>query len=198
MWILNQLKNVEEYSGGFIKSPSAFDREFRPEKSAYIRYDLLSSLYINSYGIFQSTYIFRRKTEPDFKKNNMTRRLKKKHYYYTLLEHTHWRKQPEIDLILLKNVEGVGNTGEVVKIPRLKAYEYFILTGAATFATPENLTKHAILKKEDAIPVDIQNVCLLRLITLIQPQGYLINKYIYFPDIKKVKYGACTCYYAQD
>ncbi|KAL0270265.1 UNVERIFIED_CONTAM: hypothetical protein PYX00_007732 [Menopon gallinae] len=106
----------------------------------------------------RTTFILRRKNEPDVTKQTAWRKLKKKHYYYLLEEHTHAKKQPNIEMVLVKNVENVGNIGDIVKIPQLKAYEYFILTGAAVFATPENVKKFGVLKKEDSIPIHIQQI----------------------------------------
>ncbi|XP_011496523.1 PREDICTED: 39S ribosomal protein L9, mitochondrial [Ceratosolen solmsi marchali] len=77
-----------------------------------------------------------------FKKDDTHFELRRKNFYYDLIEDTDLRKKPNIDLILTKDIESYGKKGDKISLKRLKAYNDFLLPGLAVYATPENIQKY--------------------------------------------------------
>ncbi|XP_046734404.1 39S ribosomal protein L9, mitochondrial [Diprion similis] len=105
----------------------------------------LSSPFLAAYNGFLSqqtrnTFILKRRTPPGLaKKNGPAKVLRGRHFVYDLIEDTNTRKKPDLQLILTSYVEGLGDKGDLVTIPRNKAYNKLLLPGLASYATPENI-----------------------------------------------------------
>lgn len=74
--------------------------------------------------------------------------LKRKQYIYELVKDTNVEKRPDINVILTKYVEGLGNAGDEVTVKPNFAYNNLLLPGKAVYATLDNVTKY---KRDDAI-----------------------------------------------
>ncbi|XP_015511346.1 large ribosomal subunit protein bL9m [Neodiprion pinetum] len=107
----------------------------------------LSSPFLAAYNGFLSqqtrnTFILKRRTPPGLaKKNGPSKVLRGRHFVYELVEDTNVRKKPDLQLILTSYVEGLGNKGDLVTVPRNKGYTKLLLPRLATYATPENIDK---------------------------------------------------------
>lgn len=75
------------------------------------------------------------------KKREEPKLLKSKHYIYDIVQNTDIEKQPELDLILTKYVEGIGKAGDKILVKQHFAYINLLLPGLAVYATPENIEK---------------------------------------------------------
>lgn len=74
--------------------------------------------------------------------------LRSRHYVYELVKDTLTEKRIPLKLILISNVEGLGNKGEVVELKPAYGYNNLILTQKAVYASEENLKKYASLKDD--------------------------------------------------
>ncbi|KAF7280234.1 hypothetical protein GWI33_006277 [Rhynchophorus ferrugineus] len=91
----------------------------------------------------RTTYILKRKFPPQLhKKGSPPKKLRSRHYIYDLVEDTNTKKQEDIDVILTTFVEGLGNSGEKIKVKPQFAYNSLLLPGLAVYACPENLEKY--------------------------------------------------------
>uniref|UniRef100_A0A146LK09 Large ribosomal subunit protein bL9m n=1 Tax=Lygus hesperus TaxID=30085 RepID=A0A146LK09_LYGHE len=98
----------------------------------------------------RTTFILKRKYPVKLLKYGETEfRLKGKDYVYDLVQDTEVVKKPSVKIVLKQYIEGVGLKGDVVNLPRNKAYNEFLLTGLADYATPEVLEASKKLKKEE-------------------------------------------------
>lgn len=86
----------------------------------------------------------RRFPPPLHKKYQHRAKLTHKHFIYDLVVDTNVQKQKKIDLVLLETVNNIGEKGERVSVPYVRAYEALILPKLAVYATPENLEKYII------------------------------------------------------
>lgn len=62
---------------------------------------------------------------------------------YELVKDTTVEKQPNIDVVLVSYVDGIGNVGDRVSVKPTVAYNSLLLPGLAVYATPENVGKYA-------------------------------------------------------
>ena len=73
--------------------------------------------------------------------------MKSRSFVYDLVEDTTIKKKPNIEVVLTKFVDGIGEKGDVVSLSRNNAYYNFLLPGLAVYKTDESLKKYA--RKED-------------------------------------------------
>lgn len=59
------------------------------------------------------------------------------------------QKHPPLKVILMADVMGIGEKGDVVELKQSVAYNELILPKRAVYASPENLEKYASLKKAE-------------------------------------------------
>ncbi|XP_054010572.1 39S ribosomal protein L9, mitochondrial [Hylaeus anthracinus] len=99
----------------------------------------------------RNTFILKRQYPvPLIKKNRLRPVLRHRNYIYDLVEYADHRKYPDVDLILLKTVEGLGVRGQQIAVKYESAYTKYLLPKVATYATPENIEKYKdILNKID-------------------------------------------------
>lgn len=91
----------------------------------------------------QTTYILKRRVQPFLhKKGAPLKKLRSRHYVYELVEDTNRIKQPDIEVILTKYVEGLGNVGQKVSVKPFYAYNQLLLPGLAVYTTQENIEKY--------------------------------------------------------
>lgn len=83
-----------------------------------------------------------------FKKNQKPTKLRGRHFNYDLVEDQNIKKQLNIEVILTTYVEGVGRKGETVSVTPTFAYNKLLLTGFATYVTPENIEKYVNQNQE--------------------------------------------------
>lgn len=76
------------------------------------------------------------------KKGGPKKSLRPRHYIYDVIKNTNCEKQPHIDIILTRFVDGLGNAGDKVTVPQNYGYINLLLPGWAVYATPENLEKY--------------------------------------------------------
>ncbi|KAF6201872.1 hypothetical protein GE061_004268 [Apolygus lucorum] len=106
----------------------------------------------NDYSLLakRTTFILKRRNPVRLPKYGETEyRLKGKDYVYDLVQDTEILKKPNVKIVLKQFVEGVGLEGDVVSLPRNKAYNEFLLTGRADYATPEVLKAAEQLKSKE-------------------------------------------------
>ncbi|XP_031833606.1 mitochondrial ribosomal protein L9 [Nomia melanderi] len=93
----------------------------------------------------RNTYILKRRYPvPLHKKDQKPHKLKAKHFIYDVIENKAIQKQPDIDLILLKTISGIGVKGQKISIRADKGYNNLLLPKLAVYATPENIEKYAV------------------------------------------------------
>lgn len=68
--------------------------------------------------------------------------LRGRHYVYELIKDTGIEKQPDLEVILVSYVEGVGDVGDKVSVRPSVAYNSLLLPGLAVYVTPENIKKY--------------------------------------------------------
>jgi len=91
----------------------------------------------------RTTYVLKRRFAPLLhKKGSAPKPLKGKHYVYDLIKDTSVERQPDVDVILTTNIEGLGNTGEKVSVKAKDAYNNLLLPGLAVYASNENIEKY--------------------------------------------------------
>lgn len=67
-----------------------------------------------------------------------------------MIEDTNTKRKPDLEVILLEFVEGIGQKGAVVKVRPNYAYQNLLLPGLAKYATPENIEKYKVKEEEIA------------------------------------------------
>jgi large subunit ribosomal protein L9 len=82
------------------------------------------------------------------KKDGPRRILKAKHFIYDLVEDKNIQKKPPLEVVLTQYVEGIGEKGDVVAIPRTQAYNKLLLPGLAVYKTEENMKKYSKDEKD--------------------------------------------------
>lgn len=75
-------------------------------------------------------------------------RLKGKDYVYDFVKNTEYVKKPDVPVVLRRYVDGLGSEGDLISVPRTKAYTEYIVTGLADFATPEVVEAANIRKSQ--------------------------------------------------
>ena len=76
------------------------------------------------------------------------RPFEKNDYIYQVVENTTTRPQKPLEIILTKYVENVGEKGDKIKMRQHKAYQQFLLPGLAVYASPDNIKKYYIDRKD--------------------------------------------------
>ncbi|KAG4067126.1 hypothetical protein HA402_000117 [Bradysia odoriphaga] len=95
----------------------------------------------------RNTFILKRRWQPRLhKKNEKPHVMRGKFYCYDLVEDRSTTKRPDLEVVLTAFVAGVGDRGDVIKVPRTRAYNQLLLPGLAVYKTDENLKKYASLK----------------------------------------------------
>lgn len=56
------------------------------------------------------------------------------------------KKRPNLEVILTAFVNGIGDRGDIVSLPRIEVYNKLLLPGLAVYKTDENMTKYASVK----------------------------------------------------
>lgn len=77
------------------------------------------------------------------------KKLKRPQFYYELVEDTNCKKKPLLDLVLLKDVPGVGMAGEKIQENCYIAYRDFLLPKLAVYASSPEAKN--ILRPKDEI-----------------------------------------------
>ncbi|GAB6019369.1 hypothetical protein CHUAL_000957 [Chamberlinius hualienensis] len=80
------------------------------------------------------------------KEGHKPRQLKQKQYVYDLVKNVNCEKRPDIQVVLLEFVEGVGFKGDVASVRPEFARRHLLLPKLAVYASPENIAKYAIKK----------------------------------------------------
>lgn len=58
------------------------------------------------------------------------------------MEDTNTKKQPDLEVILTKFVDGIGQKGQIVKLRPHFAYNNLLIPGLAAYVTPANIEKY--------------------------------------------------------
>lgn len=74
--------------------------------------------------------------------------MRAKNFIYELVEDTHVKKRPNMEVVLKTFVEGVGDKGDVVSMKPHFVYNKLLLPGLAAYKTPENIAKYAKTEEE--------------------------------------------------
>uniref|UniRef100_A0A1B6FEQ5 Large ribosomal subunit protein bL9m n=1 Tax=Cuerna arida TaxID=1464854 RepID=A0A1B6FEQ5_9HEMI len=99
----------------------------------------------------RTTMVVKRRYPPGLYKEGNMPRLKRRTFFYELVEDTDYRQDPLIDVVLKTKVPGVGNDGDIINLKRTAAYYKLILPGLADYATPETLEYSSQLKKDISV-----------------------------------------------
>lgn len=114
-----------------------------------------STLLLNSLQTYpiissRSTFVFKRvhplpKMHPNSRKPP---RLKSVHYLYDVIQDRRSlrKEQQDIQVILVKYVEGLGKAGDIVTVNPNVAYNNLLLPKLAIYASPENLARASMYK----------------------------------------------------
>ncbi|XP_037030585.1 39S ribosomal protein L9, mitochondrial [Bradysia coprophila] len=95
----------------------------------------------------RNTFILKRRWQPRLhKKNEKPHVMRGKFYCYDLVEDRSTKKRPDLEVVLTAFVAGVGDRGDIITVPRTRAYNQLLLPGLAVYKTDENLKKYASLK----------------------------------------------------
>lgn len=87
---------------------------------------------------------------PLTKKGYEPKRLKKRSYIYEFVKDTNLEPRPNLDVILTKYVEGLGNIGDKVSVKPHYGYNHLLLPGLAVYASPSNLEKYKNYQSSEA------------------------------------------------
>ncbi|KRT85109.1 hypothetical protein AMK59_1334 [Oryctes borbonicus] len=140
-------------------------------------YLLKEGIQIINYQQIRTTFILKRRTSPPLhKKGGPIKRLKSKHYVYDLVQDTDIVRQPNIDLILTRYVEGIGNKGEKVSVRPDYAYNQLLLPGLAVYVTPENSEKYKNEKSTSEIQYSSRSAQMIANILSNKTISVVMNK----------------------
>lgn len=106
------------------------------------------------------------------KASGRAKRLKQRHFIYDLVEDTDVKKKKPIDVILTCYVEGIGDRGDRVTMPPLRAYNRLLLPGLGVYATPENIVKYDS-ENEDRAKTKYSSPYVPRTVDILK--NYLLN-----------------------
>lgn len=120
----------------------------------------------------RNAVIVQRMFPPRLHKKGVPKTLKKREYIYTVVGNTDLQPAGDMPVILVKDVEGVGLRGEVLGVARKLARNMLLPTGAAIYASPENLAKH---KEESKNVEDIPRQSIVAQKTIRQLQAMTLR-----------------------
>ncbi|KAK6635111.1 hypothetical protein RUM44_000360 [Polyplax serrata] len=89
---------------------------------------------------YRSAIVFRRTREVKLNRmgTKFPKMLDKPSYFYEIIENTDRTEKPPIEMVLLKDVPGVGMIGETIKVDWYAAYNEFLLPKLAVYSdSPE-------------------------------------------------------------
>ncbi|XP_067942472.1 large ribosomal subunit protein bL9m-like [Watersipora subatra] len=70
-----------------------------------------------------------------------SRKMKERDYLYSVVQNKYVTRRPEIECILTTHVDNLGARGQVVMVDRMLFRQYLYPTGAALYASPQNLAE---------------------------------------------------------
>lgn len=88
------------------------------------------------------------------------------------------QKRPNLEVILTAFVNGIGDRGDVVSLPRTQVYIKLLLPGLAVYKTEENMKKYASIKEDVNKEVLHSSPYAQRTINVLQNRilGVIMNK----------------------
>ncbi len=104
--------------------------------------------------------------------------LRGKHHVYDLVEDRSIKKRPNLELILTAFVSGIGDRGDIVTLPRTKAYNTLLLPGLAVYKTDENVEKYGSLADDTKKEVTHSSAHAERTVNVLQNRilAVIMNK----------------------
>lgn len=96
----------------------------------------------------RNAVVVQRMFPPQLHKKGVPKTLKRREYIYTVIDNTDLKPAGNMPVILVKDVEGVGLQGEVLSVAKNLSRNMLLPTGAAIYASPENLAKHKEERKD--------------------------------------------------
>lgn len=108
------------------------------------------------------------------KKNEKPKPLKGKFFCYDLVEDRSVKKRPNLDIVLTTFVNGVGDRGDIVSVPRNQAYNKLLLPGLGVYKTDESIAKYANNKDETKDKVEHSSPYAERTVNVMERRGLTI------------------------
>ncbi|XP_002733791.1 large ribosomal subunit protein bL9m-like [Saccoglossus kowalevskii] len=105
----------------------------------------------------RTTVILRREKQPGLAKIGKPPKLKKKHKVYQLVKDTKTEKQPNMQLILIKDTEKYGSIGDIISVSKRIGRNALLAKGLAVYPTEENVKEYCLPKKvEDEVTGEVK------------------------------------------
>lgn len=133
----------------------------------------------NLNSLHQNTFILKRRWPARLhKKNEKPKILRGKHHVYDLVEDLSIKKRPNLEVILTAFVSGIGDRGDIVSLPRTKAYNNLLLPGLAVYKTDENVSKYASIQDEASKQVTHSSAHAQRTVNVLESRmlSVIMNK----------------------
>ncbi|OQV25542.1 putative 39S ribosomal protein L9, mitochondrial [Hypsibius exemplaris] len=128
-----------------------------------MRTDLIQSLSERTFSLSssQNTWILKRQYQLKLidleHRHPVRRQIQMSDQVYEVVECTHEKPTPPIQLLLLTDVPAYGKAGHLVTVPRNIARMFLLPEGKAEYVTPEGIAVFEAKKREEALHPELQS-----------------------------------------